>query len=187
MTPCCTCPPAPAQVLDSLSQLQLTALEIHGSFWLAVNAATADLLERCSTGLCEGGPATAADVAAALQAALATLQSTGNTSLIDREAAGIVPQPGDACSEPGVDPQQPPPAPAPTLPTATAGGGAAAVVARGGVPQPPECPCPVRLRPEEAFFLAYVLRCLTVISAQVSESAPVYATFFGFRSSFCCL
>lgn len=55
-------------MLQVLSELKLTAVLQGSCFWVAVDAATASLLDRCCTGQQDGGPATAREVADIVQA-----------------------------------------------------------------------------------------------------------------------
>ena len=57
-----------AQMLQVLSELKLTAVLQGSCFWVAVDAATTSLLDRCCTGQQDGGPATAREVANIVQA-----------------------------------------------------------------------------------------------------------------------
>lgn len=53
-------------MLQTLSELQLTALLQHNAIWLAVEPRLCWVLDQCCTGQLEGGPGTAKDVAESL-------------------------------------------------------------------------------------------------------------------------
>mmetsp|Transcript_35354 Transcript_35354/g.78519 ORF Transcript_35354/g.78519 Transcript_35354/m.78519 type:complete len:349 (-) Transcript_35354:60-1106(-) len=188
----------PAQMLQILSQLRLTALLDNNCMWLAVSPAVAEQLDKCCTGQKDGGPGTALEIMSVLtpwltqqglpvpeeenQAAEMPAQgSTSDTVAIQAPAkgghAGTAPVPANlgpaSTAEPAKSSEQGPQHQTGTSYTSGRppglGDGRQSAADRYQVQG--HAHVAVRLGLEESFFLHYVLGCLVVVEQAGDDAA----------------